>query len=348
MKRLLTYQNDNTKENIWLIGEDREEYIRHLDGATEQYIEQLRDMEHRCSGHTDTEDLFTELVSLNNSILKICAKFEQEMNDKSIVKNAQIVFREKTNHIVSKSYFMNRARTWPQGYPGDYKTLEGVYRNIPMSSGIGFYFDKHFLSTTLSIAVRERKETLRELLRGEMASRQSLTILDIACGSCRELFELAADIKESGAKITCIDFDSDALNFSAKRLFYAGISRQIELRKYNALRMVSHERNLKEFGMQDVIYSTGLFDYLEDDVLIRLINSLYELLNTNGKLIVSFKDRRCYRTQEYHWLVDWNAFFQRTEEDMRALFEKAEIPYIALKTLRDRSGVIIFFIATKQ
>lgn len=350
MEKVLAYQNDSLSENAWLISEGREEYIRHLDSATEEFNKNLENIEKRCFVQGENPDeLLTAVTKSIIDMSYVCEEFENEVKGKDFIKKAQVAFREKTNHFFSQSYFMNRARTWPQGYPGDYKTLESVYRNIPMSSGIGFYLDQHFLSTALGAAVRGRLEKLVELLKTELGNRKEPKILDIACGSCRELFELAFDIKESGAKANCIDFDSDALNFSSNRMSYLGLHPgQTEFRKYNALKMVSHERNLKEFGMRDVIYSTGLFDYLEDAVLIRMIKSLYQLLNDNGRLIVSFKDCRRYRTQEYHWFVDWNAFSQRKEEDMRALFEKAGIPFSALTAVREQSGVIIFFIATKQ
>ena len=70
-----------------------------------------------------------------------CQSFERHVSDKNIIRDAQIRFREKTNPILSKSYFINRARTWPQGYQGDYKMLENIYRNTPLSDGIGYYLD---------------------------------------------------------------------------------------------------------------------------------------------------------------------------------------------------------------
>ena len=32
--------------------------------------------------------------------------------------------------------------------------------------------------------------------------------------------------------------------------------------------MFDHELNMSEFGMQDIIYSVGFFDYLESDFLV--------------------------------------------------------------------------------
>ena len=52
-----------------------------------------------------------------------------------------------------------------------------------------------------------------------------------------------------------------------------------------------------EFGMQDIIYSVGFFDYLPDDFLVKLLSSLYMLLNPGGKLFAAFKDADRYQPQ---------------------------------------------------
>ena len=325
---------------------DAENPVQLLYKATDRFNRQMQDIETRCSDpDEDRCGLMSETTRAILEMSFVCEQFEREHDgDLDVVKNAQAEFRKKTDFLFRKSYFMNRARTWPQGYPGDYQTLEGFYNNRTLSEGLGYYLDRHFLSTTLAVAVRERKKKQAEILVQELKQRKAPHILDIACGSCRELFELASSLKVADAMVTCVDFDGDALDFSAARMAHAGLSGdQMQFRKYNALKMINHERNVREFGMQDVIYSVGLFDYLDGEVLTRLLSALYHLLQPGGTLIAPFKDARRYRSQEYHWFVVWEGFFQRTVEDMWRLFEKAGIPLVSVSVSRDRSGVIVFF-----
>ncbi len=325
-------------------------YTDLLEDKVERYMEKLGDFEKRClQSGVDREKLLDEITLLNDSILQACADFEvAAQGNTELVKAAQERFREQTHSLLSKSYFITHARTWPQGYQGDYSMLEGVYRNIPLAQGIGYYLDRYSLSTALGNAVRERRMTLRSLLSAELDIRKQPKILDVACGSCREIFELAPEIKKAGAKFTCVDFDAEALDFAADRMAYVGIPDHLtEFRKYNALKMINPERNVKEFGLQDVVYSVGFFDYLDDDTLVRLLGSLYMLLNPGGRLITSFKDCRKYSSQYYHWMVDWNGFFRRTEEDCRELLDRAGIPLDSAAPLREKSGVIMFFTATR-
>ncbi len=328
----------------------KQQYVELVHQATDQFNEKLADIERRwLQGLGTEENLLKETSEAIYAACEICAECDAGLEHRpEILKQVRMEFRVKTHQHFSKGYFMNHARTWPQGYPGDYKMLEAVYRNLTLSDGLGYLLDRHFLATTLAVGVRERLALVKELLRKEMTNRQEPRVLDLACGSCREVFELTPEIERTGAQVICIDQDSDALNFALTRLAYTPVVTQVQLRKYNVVRMVSHERNLKEFGQQDIIYSTGLFDYLTDDVLVRLFDALYALLREGGKLICAFKDSTRYRTQEYHWFVDWDAFYQRNVQESRSLLEKANIPNDAMTSMRDQSGVMVFYAATKK
>jgi len=199
--------------------------------------------------------------------------------------------------------------------------------------------------------VRNRIKMLKDILHDELSKRQKPSVLNIACGSCREVFELAVEIEKSNARFSCIDLDNDALSFAANRLSYTNLSplssNQVALRKYNAVRMFDHELNMQEFGKQDIIYSVGFFDYLESGFLAKLFNALYNMLKPGGLLITSFKDAARYRHQEYHWIVDWNGFLQRTEEDFHEIFTNAGILGSSITETREESGVIVFYLVRK-
>ena len=309
----------------------------------------LADIDERSQNPAaDHEKLFMETVLACNEMIGYCEEYERRFaHAPEVVKQARIDFRTLTADLFLKSYFMERARTWPQGYPGDYLTLESVYKKTPLSTGLGYYLDQHFIASTLGNAVRDRISTLTNILHDVLGAYQAPEILNIACGSCRELVGLSKRIREVNGTITCIDHDDDALEYSMKRLYATPLDLEhSSFRKYNAMKMVSHERNLKEFGMQDVIYSAGFFDYMKDDVLIRILSSAYRMLRPGGTLIAPFKDATRYKTQEYHWFVDWTGFLQRTPDEIMAVIEKAGIPRQCLTTQRDKTGVILFVVAT--
>ncbi len=328
--------------------EIRERWIHHLEITTYEHIEAMETLEREIErGEYSHGQIYNRLTSTIDELLRNIEDFENGVSDREIIKKAQIDFRLKTRDIYSKSYFINRARTWPLGYQGDYLTLECIYRNTPMSQGIGLYLDLYALNLPLTVAVRNRIKKLEELLRGEILKRRSPCILNIGCGACRELVGLALDIKKTDANVTCIDNDSEALNFAQNRLHYLGLLPHLDFYRYNALRMFDYELNKRDFGEQDIIYSVGLFDYLPTQFLIKLCNSLYRLLNPGGVLIAAFKDAARYSPHVYHWLVNWDGFIQRTVDDFMYIFKSAGIPPECIKETREDTGIIIFYTIQK-
>lgn len=347
---IIAYQGEAVLARPGLVQEKPAAYIEQFEREIDAYLAKLKDFETRCvKPEADKEKLLNEITVLTDSMIETCAKLEREINEPIGIKKAQVFFREKTHPVLSKSNFIDRTRTWPNGQQGDYMTLELAYKNMPMSEGIGYFLDIYALSNEIAVGVRSRIVKMRELLKEELSGRRNLKVLDVACGSCREVFELASEIKSSGARFTCMDLDPNALDFALDRFAFAGLSSDnADVVKYNALRMFDNEMAQLEFGTQDVIYSIGFFDYLPDDFLVKMLNSLYAMLNPGGKLIMAFKDVSRYRPEIFHWLVDWDGFLQRRESDLERILREAGIPDGSVSMSRIDSGPIVFYTATKQ
>jgi extracellular factor (EF) 3-hydroxypalmitic acid methyl ester biosynthesis protein len=332
------------------INEELEIYSDRLNANTDAYINALEALSAACSAPgADAGKIMDDVRSLNEKMMSACAEFEEAVaHDEDILKTRRQAFQEKTDRILSGSCLVRHARTWPQGGQGDYKMLEYVYKNAPLSTGLGYYIDHYGLSLPLAQAVRCRIMKLEEIVRQEIRSRKAASVLNIGCGSCRELMGLAPDIAASGAKVTCIDMDSDALAFAMERLSFTGAEESIEFSKYNATRMFDDELNMAAFGMTDIIYSAGLFDYLPSEFLSKVLGALYRMLHEGGTLVAPFKDATKYRPQDFHWLVNWDGFRQRTETQFRAIIADAGIPITAVREERDATGLIIFYVITKQ
>jgi hypothetical protein len=101
--------------------------IKTLDEATEVFNKRLAEIEKQSENPVQSADeIVKPITEAFDDVLQACRLFEFAVDDKEIVKDAQVRFRGKTNPVLSKSYCINRARTWPQGYQGDYKTLETI------------------------------------------------------------------------------------------------------------------------------------------------------------------------------------------------------------------------------
>lgn len=332
----------------FFIEERIEGYRTPLDDATDNFISRLEQIEKRCQPSVRNEEILQDIKKAIDDMMSFCEEFEKKAGySKEELEKIISRFHRDTNQILFRSYCIKRTRLWPQGYQGDYKTLETIYRNSPCSEGLGHYLDLWALDTPLAHAVRNRIKRLENILREEIKKRFAPKVLNVACGSCRELIGISNEIRDNEARVICIDNDNDALNFAETRLRSIGIDDHIDFRKYNALRMFDDETNLIEFDKQDIIYSVGLFDYLPDEFLIKLLSALYNLLDTTGTLIAAFKDADRYKSQAYHWILNWDGFLQRNESDFRNILYLAGIPDKAIKVEREESGLIIFYRISK-
>lgn len=254
-------------------------------------------------------------------------------------------FRSETDPVLSRSRMISRVRYWPEGYPGDYKTLEAFYANQPSGEGLARHLDAYTLSRTLAVAVRSRIRKLGQIVF-EQAQRETTpgNWLNLACGSCRELLTIREGSPDTN--IHLVDTDPNALKY-AETLLAGRCPGRLLFHNDNAFRFVDAERNIRRFGRFSMIYSAGLFDYIPSDKLIRLIAGLYGSLAEGGLFVTPFKDRHRYETFDYHWPAKWHYFFQRDEADFRGILADAGIPADAIRAERDDSGVIIFYRITK-
>jgi len=332
------------------IKEDLEKYTAALKTKTGEYVEALEALASACATPgADGNKIMKGLRILNEDMMRACAEFENAVApDIDLIQSQRKAFHEKTDRVLCKSFLVRHTRTWPQGYQGDFKILETLYKNISVSEGLGFYLDQYGLSLPLADAVRNRIARLEEIVRREISGRNAATVLNIACGSCRELMGLAPDVVRTNAQITCIDMDADALAFAMERLSHTAAAENVTFRKYNAARMFDDDLNMAVFGKTDIIYSVGLFDYLPSEFLVKMLGALYRLLHKKGMLIAAFKDAEKYRHQDFHWLIDWTGFLQRTEKEFLSILDKAGIPRSATREERDATGIIIFYLITKQ
>jgi predicted SAM-dependent methyltransferase len=138
------------------------------------------------------------------------------------------------------------------------------------------------------------------------------------------------------------------LKYAERLLLASGIpSDRLSFRQMNALRLVSLKEALSRFGEQDIVYSVGFLDYLDDDRVSRLLKTWYQLLRPGGALVVAMKDVTRFEPYTYRWMIDWTAFRGRTEEVMEKVFDAAEIPSSLRKSERDPSGIVLLWHAVR-
>lgn len=197
------------------------------------------------------------------------------------------------------------ARLKPHGYAGDFEIIERIYNRNLSGEGSLRKWDEFFHLADAVQAVRNRAG----VLRGICAETSPEAILSVGCGPGLDIRPMVVD---GGGlrRVVMLDNDPNALKRSGANLAAgaaaSGVDVGLECR--NALRWKSEERF-------DLVWSSGLFDYLADKTASFLIKRLREVLKPGGRLVIGNFGRE-NATRAYSEVVgDW-LLIHRTPEDM--------------------------------
>lgn len=259
------------------------------------------------------------------------------------------VFKEIFPYFM-RSRFAERAYFKPKGYAGDFLMMEHIYAGVPRGEGrFGEIVDQFCLDRPGSRAIRGRRVLLKDqLLRlsGARAARgQTTRIMNLACGPNRELFDFLAECGYSERiEALCVDIDSDALRHTNQHVNIFPHRAAIRLMSENVIKWAIG-RVRHHIEPQDIIYSSGLCDYLDPRLFRALITRCHEHLKPGGTLLLGnftqypdslFLDK----------LLRWELLY-RSEADLRELF--APTPFgDRVQIIAEPERVNLFAVATRD
>jgi len=274
-------------------------------------------------------------------------EFEREQMKKGKEENVYKMKRLFINHL-QKEFLYGDCIRWslkkPYGYAGDFKIIHDIYENSPTTDGFDRLYDNYFQMSSISVAVRNRKEDFKKVVHNVIQSKKNkeVNILDLASGPCTEVAELLASLGEaelSRLKYHCYDNDENAIQFSKKRLNNYS---QVSFFKENAVRLAL-KKEVEAFipYRYDLIYSTGLFDYFDYRICVRLIQNLKKLLKPDGFLAISdVRDKFSNPSVHFmEWVGDWNLVY-RDDENFRQAFVEAGFDKEKLRIGYEQQGIL--------
>ena len=210
----------------------------------------------------------------------------------------------------------------PRGYSGDAVLIDYMYRL--KSCGIEDSYIGRELHGELSLAgsvsaVRWRANHIaKEIEKFQQKMGRKIDVISVASGHLREL----AYINNANEKINrfvCIDQDKQSNHVVRKAYSHLPFMEIID----DSINYI-YKRKLEgqEF---DFIYSSGLFDYLNDKLASRMIEVLYSNLREGGQMIIPNFLKGIQEKAYMETFMKWNLIY-RNEEDMRILCSTLEIP----------------------
>jgi extracellular factor (EF) 3-hydroxypalmitic acid methyl ester biosynthesis protein len=315
---------------------------QHLDLATRDFLGEMSRISRELAEDTlDTPSVFaqtrTAATILEQQLRRIL------VSDAAWARELGITVREQTSQWFMRSQFHARAFTKPQGYAGDYYTIELLYAAVPRGTGlIGCALDAWALGRPAARAVRNRRvyvaETVRHLVT-HWPPGQEVAICSLGSGPARELVDLLRQPTETGIHATCIDMDPDALAYAQAQACVAGVLNRFSFVQGNVVQMARGDKQLP--GKQHVIYSMGLFDYLPDRVAVAVLNWAYAQLHSGGTLLVGNVDTANPTRAYMDHLLDWR-LIHRSADQLRQLFAHSHFGAQPVDVTRDATGVQLF------
>lgn len=238
----------------------------------------------------------------------------------------------------------NRFYVKPRGYAGDYLTIAKIYDAVGNGADeVGALLDDCFLAEPAAVAVRNRRYLLSKFIRIEMERQKDAQtrVMSIACGPAQELFDMYSSLHmPNKLHATLVDIDGEALEYVTRKSVANGLQNIMKIYLGNVLHFASGRRVLA-IEKQHLIYSVGLIDYFDDNVVLDLINYCFDNLVNGGTLILgNFHPRNSNKALMDH-ILEWK-LQHRSEADMHRLCARSKFGRVADAIHFEEEGINLF------
>ena len=276
-----------------------------------------------------------DFESFNDWLVEVADEVEKGRVATQSLKELQDAFGDALSEKTLQGISLQK----PRGYAGDFEIIDRVYQRSLTTDPTLIRWDNFFLNTDAARAVRNRKDYFIGLIDAKVQAteREELPILNIASGPARDVFEILNLQKLNNhldVQVTfdCVEYDEAAILY-AKTLCYEHLN-EVHFTKANAFRYTTTKR-------YPLIWSAGLFDYLDDRRFTFLLQRLYDFLDEDGELVIgNFSDYNPSRPY-MEVMMDWK-LFHRGPQELTRLAEDCGIPQDHIHIGQEPEGINLF------
>ncbi|TPM30937.1 class I SAM-dependent methyltransferase [Mesorhizobium sp. B2-3-4] len=223
------------------------------------------------------------------------------------------------NHPLQNYFLEDPLTNWsftkPRGYSGDAELLDYIYcdphvaESVANASEIGKALYSHTQNVPSCVAARERRDLLTRYV-DEAAARHGpdTEVLAIAAGHLREANRSVA-LAEGGLKRwVALDQDPQSVGLIARD--FRGTA--VEAIDGSVRTVLTRGHKLGKF---DLIYASGLYDYLQHNVAVKLTKTCLQMLKPNGTFLFANYAEGTPDAGYRETFMDW-VLLLRSEVDM--------------------------------
>ncbi len=209
--------------------------------------------------------------------------------------------------------FTSRAFTRPRGYAGDAVMMDFIYGREemwepPETDTVGRAIFDYTTAAPASEGVRARRAFIASSIDRIAEQKNRPHVLAIAAGHLREA-ELSSAVRRRKTG-RFVALDADPLSAAEVQSSYTRFGVETVTASFRRL-FVDQTRP----GDFDLVYSTGLFDYLNPRAGRRLVTSMFQMLRPDGSLIVANFLPGVRDIGYMETFMDWQLIY-RTRRDM--------------------------------
>ena len=269
-------------------------------------------------------------ASLNRAIRRVGDDIRAGVVSSEVVQSA--IHEITGQHFAGTMQAMARAKR--HGYSGDFEMIDAIY-SLRLSGDPKLrLWDSFFHAQAAPCAVRNRKAFFHQLLSSLPPATDGgrLRVLNVGCGPARDLREWFLSDTPGQVFFDCVEMDARAIQYASN--LCRPFLQHIEFYHENALRYVPSSG-------YDLVWSAGLFDYVNDKVFVRLLKALLPVVKARGSLVVGnfseFNPSRDYM----EIFGDWH-LIHRNREQLISLAERAGVELGRIQVQWEPEGVNLF------
>jgi extracellular factor (EF) 3-hydroxypalmitic acid methyl ester biosynthesis protein len=252
------------------------------------------------------------------------------------------------NPYLKQSPFLRRALEKPLGYAGDYEMMNMLYREPAEGETLlGRALNLCFTDEPAAQANKNRIQYIGRLIRQAVARTAPggrTRIASLGCGPAREIETLLKTEPELGARleIALIDQEERAIAHCERTLapLAASTGARVHFIRESLRTLLTRDSLAQKLGQRELIYSAGLFDYLDDRLFRRILGVLYTGLCDGGRLVIG----NVAAHNPSRWIMEYFAGWFLIHRSAAELLELAgELPQDARREVdAEPSGVNLF------
>jgi len=193
--------------------------------------------------------------------------------------------QHSVRQIIHADPFTHRAYYKPRGYAGDAELMDFIYGReerwpAPYASSIGQRIFDYTTASPAPEGVRARRGFVADLIDRLAEETRKPHILSLAAGHLREASLSCAVKRRKIGRLVALDADEESLQEVERCYSCFGVETV-------PARIRALIANKSDLGKFDLVYTTGLFDYLQQSVGRRLVSNMFGMLRPGGRLLVA-------------------------------------------------------------